>query len=58
MESNYSKLHYSKLHFKIVYLHTGEDLCFDLCTGKMCFFCFFAYEPLDFDFGSLQRSRV
>ena len=49
-ESNYSKLHYSKLHFKIVDLCTGEDLCFDLRTGKICFFCFFADEPLDSDF--------
>ena len=36
--------------FRIIDLRTGEDLCFDLRTGKICFFCFFANEPLDSDF--------
>ena len=29
--------HYSKLHFKIVDLCTGEELGFDLRTGDLCF---------------------
>ena len=36
-ESNYSKLHYSKLNFKIVDLRTGEDLCFSSNSSNLLF---------------------